>query len=95
LFYVAVWRWAQRLPGFRNLYAYRCRVLLFLVDEAAGWLYGWPSNPSAGGLQLSWNNLQAENFLKTLVRLYASIQYGILMHVKVLDLHYRYNGPLQ
>jgi hypothetical protein len=31
--------------------------------------FGWCTNPSAGGLQLSWtrNSLQAENFLKTLV----------------------------
>jgi hypothetical protein len=83
--------------GFRKLYTYRCRVSFFLVDETAVmvggfptwvWMVYEPSNRRILGLWLSWtrNSLQAENFLKTLVRLYGSIQYGILMHVKVLDL---------
>jgi len=53
--------------------------------------FGWRTNPSAGGLQLSWtiNSLQAENFLKTLVRPYGGhgpmVPHGTATLVKVLD----------
>ncbi|MEM3123351.1 MAG: hypothetical protein QW756_04635 [Nitrososphaerota archaeon] len=31
----AVWKWVQRLPGFRKFFRARCRVSLFLLDEKA------------------------------------------------------------
>jgi putative transposase len=79
--HVAVWKWAQRLPCLRKLYTYRCRVSLFLVDETAVMVGGFPAwvwmayEPLSRrilGPWLSWtrNSLQAEKFLKTLVRLY-------------------------
>ncbi|MEM3124004.1 MAG: hypothetical protein QW756_07965 [Nitrososphaerota archaeon] len=33
--HVAVWKWVQRLLGFRKFFRARCRVSLFLVDETA------------------------------------------------------------
>jgi transposase-like protein len=67
--------------GFRKLYTYRCRVSFFLFDETAVMVGGFPAwvwmayEPSSRrilGLWLSWtrNSLQAESFLRTLVRLY-------------------------
>ena len=44
--YVAVWLWEKRLWGFRNVYASRCRVSLFLIDDtevriggSSAWLF--------------------------------------------------------
>jgi transposase-like protein len=60
---VAVWKWTQCHPGFRKLYTYRCRVSLFLVDETAVVVGGFPAwvwmayEPSSRrilGLWLSW-----------------------------------------
>ncbi|MEM4417041.1 MAG: hypothetical protein QXD32_03170 [Nitrososphaerota archaeon] len=31
--HVAVWLWEKRLGGFRNVFASRCRVSLFLIDD--------------------------------------------------------------
>ncbi|MEM4374716.1 MAG: hypothetical protein QXI97_06950, partial [Nitrososphaerota archaeon] len=31
----AVWKWVQRLPGFRKFFRARYRVSLFLLDETA------------------------------------------------------------
>ncbi|MEM4297345.1 MAG: hypothetical protein QW815_03130, partial [Nitrososphaerota archaeon] len=49
--HVAVWKWVQRLPGFRRLFRARCSVSLFLLDEGAvvvrgllAWVWGC-SNP--------------------------------------------------
>ncbi|MEM4314844.1 MAG: ATPase domain-containing protein [Nitrososphaerota archaeon] len=33
--HVSVWRWVERLPGFRRILSARCRVFIFLVDETA------------------------------------------------------------
>ncbi|MEM3032227.1 MAG: hypothetical protein QW756_08515 [Nitrososphaerota archaeon] len=33
--HVSVWRWVERLPGFRRVFRAGCRVSLFLVDETA------------------------------------------------------------
>jgi transposase-like protein len=66
---VAVWKWTQRLPRFRKLYTYRCRVSLFLVDETivmVVWMAYEPSSRRILRLWLSWTR----KFLKTLVRLY-------------------------
>ncbi|GBC70939.1 hypothetical protein HRbin02_00712 [Candidatus Calditenuaceae archaeon HR02] len=44
--HVAAWLWEKRLKGFRNVYASRCRVSLFLIDDtevriggSSAWLF--------------------------------------------------------
>ncbi len=39
--HVAVWSWVQALPGFRRLLTARCRVSIFLADEAAVMVRGF------------------------------------------------------
>jgi transposase-like protein len=85
--------------GFRKLYTYRCRVSLFLVDETAVmivWMAYEPSSRRILGLWLSWTrkSLQAEKFLRTLVRLYGRHPVWYIDACKSLE-HYMYNGSIQ
>ncbi len=76
--HVAVYGWVGRLKGFRNAFASRCRVSLFLIDDAEVKVDGgsaWiliayePFEKKVLGMWLSWtrNQLQVEMFLKGLI----------------------------
>ncbi|MEM2058021.1 MAG: DDE-type integrase/transposase/recombinase [Thermoproteota archaeon] len=79
--HVAVWKWVQRLPGFRRIFRARCRVSIFLLDETAVMVKGllawvWvayePFSKRTLGFWPSWNRngIQAELLLRTLVEAY-------------------------
>jgi hypothetical protein len=36
--YNVVWGWGERLRGFRDTFARRCRVSMYLVDDTVVWV---------------------------------------------------------